>query len=191
MRRGVLAALVCAAAMAMAGQASADLYISGDCCMPFLHLEHVEYSVEPTPEQWDFWTPNDPNAILSLQLPNEVFAAIRYADSPYWTTVADPKWIWEESGGPGHLSIRVRRNGPEDYYKCNDPSVTGICASQYAVWGNYVYLTINSTVDNPGLAWSDTYLNTPEPASWAMMLLGFFGMGAALRRRRAAELPSA
>jgi hypothetical protein len=26
----------------------------------------------------------------------------------------------------------------------------------------------------------------PEPATWAMMLIGFFGLGAALRRRRAA-----
>jgi hypothetical protein len=25
----------------------------------------------------------------------------------------------------------------------------------------------------------------PEPASWAMMILGFFGLGEALRRRRA------
>lgn len=31
----------------------------------------------------------------------------------------------------------------------------------------------------------------PEPATWAMMLLGFFGLGAAIRRRRAAGLVAA
>jgi hypothetical protein len=29
----------------------------------------------------------------------------------------------------------------------------------------------------------------PEPATWAMMLLGFFGLGTALRRRRAVLTP--
>jgi hypothetical protein len=45
--------------------------------------------------------------------------------------------------------------------------------------GAQVYTSgITLTVLSPGPA------TTPEPATWAMMLVGFFGLGAALRRRR-------
>jgi hypothetical protein len=30
------------------------------------------------------------------------------------------------------------------------------------------------------------FLGVPEPATWAMLILGFFGLGTLLRRRRAA-----
>jgi hypothetical protein len=39
----------------------------------------------------------------------------------------------------------------------------------------------------PGFAFSDAGGAVPEPATWAMMLTGFGGLGAVLRRRRAAR----
>jgi hypothetical protein len=42
---------------------------------------------------------------------------------------------------------------------------------------NADHLTVTMRLDNAGV---------PEPAAWAMMLVGFGGLGAALRRRRAA-----
>ena len=45
------------------------------------------------------------------------------------------------------------------------------------------------TLNTPGFSNAVLYFtggSVPEPATWAMMLLGFLGMGIALRRRRAA-----
>jgi hypothetical protein len=38
---------------------------------------------------------------------------------------------------------------------------------------------------NPSVLLVDNFQMTPEPAAWALMILGFAGLGAALRRRRA------
>ena len=71
-------------------------------------------------------------------------------------------------GDPADLSIHV--TGP-------DAPVIGCCAAQIyegngATWALWRY-------DIDTLA-----VGVPEPAAWTMMILGFFGLGAALRRRR-------
>ncbi len=50
------------------------------------------------------------------------------------------------------------------------------------------FLSIGSPLGLPPAALLDgvSLTTVPEPASWAMMILGFFGLGAALRRRRVA-----
>jgi hypothetical protein len=52
-----------------------------------------------------------------------------------------------------------------------------IIAGQSAENGDYPNLGANSAIIGVG--------GVPEPASWAMMILGFFGLGSAVRRRRA------
>eukprot|EP01041_Mallomonas_annulata_P019365 gene19365-38671_t len=61
----------------------------------------------------------------------------------------------------------------------------------------FTALSANSTLSFAGAGISDTlggYVDNirltavPEPATWAMMILGFGGVGAALRRRRASAL---
>ena len=48
------------------------------------------------------------------------------------------------------------------------------------------FLSIGTPDGLPPMAALDgVSLTVPEPATWAMMLLGFGGMGATLRRRRA------
>ena len=49
--------------------------------------------------------------------------------------------------------------------------------------GNCDFDSNSGRVSTPG-TWSPTFgANVPEPATWAMMLMGFGGIGAALRRR--------
>ena len=50
------------------------------------------------------------------------------------------------------------------------------------------FLSIGTPLGLPPAALLDgvSLTTVPEPASWAMMILGFFGLGAALRRRRVA-----
>jgi hypothetical protein len=43
---------------------------------------------------------------------------------------------------------------------------------------------------NPDTVSITTFGGVPEPAAWALMLLGFGGMGAVLRRRRSAMIPA-
>ena len=61
-------------------------------------------------------------------------------------------------------------------------------ASLGLIPGTYVYATPNDTITvNVGLR----VAAVPEPATWAMMLVGFFGMALAIRRGRRRHLVSA
>ncbi|MFL6743267.1 MAG: PEPxxWA-CTERM sorting domain-containing protein, partial [Sphingomicrobium sp.] len=132
-------------------------------------------------EQWDFWLGNDdPLATISLTAPNEVFSIVRTAGGG-WGSGADPSFLWESTSGPGWLSVRVR--GPKSWNNCSDPGAVGICAVENYIWGNGSFLTVSST--QPGeLHFRSTVLAVPEPATWAMMLLGFGAVGFSMRRKR-------
>ena len=48
-----------------------------------------------------------------------------------------------------------------------------------------LYIAPNATFDITFASWNnDAYAGAPEPVTWALMILGFGGAGAALRRRR-------
>ena len=49
-------------------------------------------------------------------------------------------------------------------------------------------MTFNQIHGTDGAILAGVTLGVPEPSTWAMMLLGFGGLGALLRRRRAAPL---
>jgi hypothetical protein len=70
---------------------------------------------------------------------------------------------------PGHVVINV--NGP-------DETLSGCCAAQIyensgATWALWRYGSLDTLS-----------VGVPEPAAWSLMLLGFAGIGAALRRKR-------
>ena len=50
------------------------------------------------------------------------------------------------------------------------------------------FLSIGTPLGLPPAALLDgvSLTTVPEPATWAMMIMGFFGLGAVLRRRRVA-----
>lgn len=66
------------------------------------------------------------------------------------------------------------------------PADFALTASLGGLTTRYVqYQVLTTAGDNPGL--SDIRFNTagvPEPAAWALMIVGFGGVGAVLRRRR-------
>jgi hypothetical protein len=51
--------------------------------------------------------------------------------------------------------------------------------------------TVTSTYDPAGLTVSLSVTGVPEPATWAMMLVGFGGLGAAIRTRRSRAVATA
>ncbi|HEY0438073.1 MAG TPA: PEPxxWA-CTERM sorting domain-containing protein, partial [Phenylobacterium sp.] len=94
-----------------------------------------------------------------------------------------------QSGYPAPYEFRVRFLG-------GDPDA--VFSLGVATGGSFAGFTSDTAIDRVGIAQLDGYSvidnasfsagGAPEPAAWAMMLLGFGGLGAALRARRAAAL---
>lgn len=189
MLRNILAGVACVVAMACAGQAAAEGgYVTPPCgsatqpcnydpSLGVVYLMDFSVPTDGTTQQWDFWLTNgDPSATLSLSSPNETFTQTFYGNGSTDFSGDVPGYKWSTTSSPGHLSIRV--SGPRSYNNCSNPNIVGVCGVEYFIWGNGTALDVNS--DSPGIiSWS--VATVPEPATWAMMLLGFFGLGAALR----------
>ncbi len=88
---------------------------------------------------------------------------------------------------PGTVLFSQLLTGPG----ATNPSTPG----QFVPFGaNHVFLPAGTTIDygvnnagnffNDSVGLSLTFTATPEPATWSMMLIGFGGLGAVMRRRR-------
>lgn len=148
----------------------------------------VEYTVpsDGTEVKWTFWVDNDdPTTQLSLASPNQVdyYRTYRLAGGELYSEFGpvDKPYKFEPSLEAGFLTVRAR--GPKAWDICDDASVIGLCAVQYNIFGNSAVLSISSGSPGP-LRWSVTAVNVPEPATWALLILGFGATGAVLRRRR-------
>jgi hypothetical protein len=132
--------------------------------------------------EWDIWADN-PSAIISLQSPNELFGLsnISNGDGTFHSGLFAPSWsgFLGETSSPGHLEILLR--GPKDFNDCTSSTPAGVmCGAQNFIWGNGTQLSVN--VQDVVHIWStDTVI--PEPSAWLLMIVGVFGVGAALRRR--------
>lgn len=105
-----------------------------------------------------------------------------------WTPLGSQTWVLPASLGPC---------GAENEPVC-EPTGHFLSPSLWvpAAIGTWVILespggpvsdvikTFNSDLGAELLFYSDPSLPVPEPASWALMLVGFFGMGAVLRGQR-------
>ena len=78
-------------------------------------------------------------------------------------------------GGPYNL-VEIEDDGTNEFWRLANPIT--LDPSTYT-------LTINGTNSSAGsLGGSITIIAVPEPTTWLMMLIGFGGVGFALRRRR-------
>lgn len=190
MVRRVLAAWVGAAAIAFASQAAALTidHCDGGCFTDDGGiLFNVDYTVpaDGRTYRWDLWTDSaHSDLLINLPPPNEDFSVDTisngdgtFSHSAYLTPVI---YSWGESQAPGHTSIYIRAQPSFDNCSISTPAGV-VCASTFNIWGNGVTLSVNAR-KRAEIFFSSTVV--PEPASWAMMLLGFFGLGAAARQRR-------
>ena len=89
----------------------------------------------------------------------------------------------ERDTRPSHTTIYTS-SLEADFNHCTASSPAGdICSASFHIWGNGSSIQVDTR--NPvTVFFSQTAL--PEPSAWALMLTGFLGVGAMLRRRRAA-----
>lgn len=145
-------------------------------------------------EQWDFWLETeDPYASISLTPPNQVDQYLGYRDyagGPVnWSYGGmSLPYRWDVIAAPKRLTILSQTEQSWDL--CSDAGLVGLCAVSNNVWGNGSVLTLVS--DRPfTLKFSALPLSlgpVPEPATWAMMIVGFFGLGSLLRLRSKSHL---
>jgi hypothetical protein len=193
MKRSVWAALATAGALTAASSAHALVleHCGGGCMTDFSGLLFdVDYTVPPDGRlyRWDIWSDSaHPDVLINLPSPNETFdtEVVSNGDGTFHNDafLLSTGFTWSEVQAPGHTTIYTQSLGT-NFNRCSGASSAGeICGASFNVWGNGVSLTVNSP-ERVGIFFSETAI--PEPATWAMMLTGFFGLGLVLRRRRAA-----
>jgi hypothetical protein len=182
------------AAMMVGGQANALILnaCAGGCPVQGGALFDVDYTVAADGQsyRWDLWSDAaHPDVLINLNAPNEAFDVdtISNGDGTFHTDsfLLGATFTWNEVVEPGHTTIFTRAL-QTDFNHCSPASSAGeVCAAQFNVWGNGSSIWVN-TQDPMTVFFSQSAV--PEPATWAMLLLGFFGLGAVLRRRRATPL---
>ncbi|HEY7900832.1 MAG TPA: PEPxxWA-CTERM sorting domain-containing protein [Caulobacteraceae bacterium] len=121
--------------------------------------------------------PNAPQARSNPSFPNEFF---------YSHFDPSTDMVLELFGTPtGNHIIDLVTNGVFDGPGFGFSFVTASCTGVDVCDQNTVGLTPGATIGGP-VDISASFAAVPEPATWAIMLAGFAGLGAALRRRRSA-----
>lgn len=115
------------------------------------------------------------------------YSALNFLDagttSTFAFTLLDPT---------GDRIIYLILNRPGDQFTSLDDLPTGeVCAGANACFGGIIGWDGDTTGNNFEITWSEVSLSVentavPEPATWALMILGFGATGAALRGRRRA-----
>jgi PEP-CTERM motif len=193
MGRLVWAALLAAGALATAGSAGASILACTTGCTVSGGFYFADYTVPSDGQayRWDLWT-DTPGVTINLASPNETFDTeiVSNGDGTFHNDIflLGTGYAWNEIQAPSHTTIYAR-SLQADFNHCSSSSPAGdICAASFNVWGNGSFLTVDS--GNPvTVFFSQTAV--PEPATWALMLSGFFGLGLALRRRSGAMAAAA
>ncbi|MES2994797.1 MAG: PEPxxWA-CTERM sorting domain-containing protein [Patescibacteria group bacterium] len=107
-------------------------------------------------------------------------------------------WAWIASAHPtSPAQLKFSINGTEIGSTFMAPATTGNWQKFYTPWNSGANTTadialVNQNTDFSGndFALDDLGLSTsvPEPATWAMMIIGFGGVGSVLRRQRRSHL---
>jgi hypothetical protein len=134
---------------------------------------------------WSFWSDSaHPDVLISVDPPDETFGLdlISNGDGTYHIDPdgPDPWFTWNVYQQPGSTLVQVR--GEPSYNDCGDAPAGALCGYSSNIWGNGTTISVNThdTVE----IFDSARPAIPEPQSWLLMLLGFFGLGTLLRRGR-------
>lgn len=144
-----------------------------------------DYTVPPDGQayRWTIaFTSADPFAAINFDTPNQTEIITDFRDGSFEFD-SNPDFTFQPlPNQPGRAAWIVR--APLQFDNCALPGPNDVpCARTVNIFGNGTFLRVTSAA--PVFAtFSETAV--PEPASWAMMVLGFGLTGAAMRRRRVA-----
>lgn len=155
----------------------------------------VDYTIpsDGVTYRWDFFTDSaHPNAIITLGGPNDVYSTGRVSNGDGTTHIdfntPAPNYVWNASYAPGHTTIFV--GADPSFNNCSGATPAGVlCGVSNFVFGDSAPLSVD-VKDVVTITFSAASVSgfsataIPEPAAWALMLAGVFGVGAALRQRR-------
>ncbi|MBX3485890.1 PEPxxWA-CTERM sorting domain-containing protein [Phenylobacterium sp.] len=110
----------------------------------------------------------------------------------YWAAGSDrdQEGVWKWVAGP-ELGLVFWNNGPTAEYSAWNPGEPNNVGDEDALWANWSGINWNDSGFGYSLAYVVEYGpaqetgGVPEPATWALMILGFGAAGSALRRRKA------
>lgn len=124
-----------------------------------------------------------PDVLIHWSGPNETFTTNIVSNGNGTTHnvfVGDVPYSFSGDEQPGYSIYRYLI--PASFNVCDASTPAGVvCGKTFNVWGNgTAFLGVNTT-DRVGIFMSGGIV--PEPAAWALMITGLFGVGAALRRR--------
>jgi hypothetical protein len=159
---------------------------------PTLGPYWLDYTL-PTDGRLYLWTFSyasaDPNSAFYVPAPNEVDQYFNYKtdDDLTFSTNGPNGMQFQETATPGLTSILYQ--APLAFNTCATAGTSNVtpCSAQYNIWGNADPFAV---IGASPLTITETLTAIPEPAEWAMLLAGFGGLGAALRRRRRSPRPA-
>jgi hypothetical protein len=152
-------------------------------------FDYADYTI-PVNVGLTYWNfrivSDDPKATMSLDSPGEIFTVqtvfntdgSTYEFADFYSPV---KVVFEERHiFPDAVSYLVGGEGGGWNY-CG--LGTGYCFGVANIWGNGTKINVSSFAPVT-VFFSESSPGVPEPASWALMLCGFIGLGGALRSHR-------
>jgi hypothetical protein len=142
----------------------------------------------------------DPSVLAGLTTAGDIFNSAFLADCSTAGVLAIGEMSGPLSGGAASISVTTAACGGGTLTLTTGEEVLAVAGLQLPVNrggfadASHTYLTTlgsdlsadDKAVLVAGLHSGESLLAVPEPAAWALMLSGFFGLGSMLRRRRAA-----
>ncbi len=181
-------ALVAALGLAASQAQAADFF--GNCGGAGCTLQPGDYYQDyalPTDGHSYLWsfklTSSDPDATIYLGGPNQrdAYQTTSLGGGQFFTEVIAPyPYTFIRHAAPGLVSFEVR--GPISFDSCSVATpASRLCAQRFYIWGNGTPLTV---IAKAPVTMFFSISPIPEPATWALMVLGLGAVGATLRARR-------
>ncbi|MFD1610848.1 PEPxxWA-CTERM sorting domain-containing protein [Sphingomonas tabacisoli] len=192
MLRGLVAAVLAAVfACAPAGAAISGSGCTNGCSFNTSDFEYFSSTLPPD-GQTHIYTyrlqSSDPGLTMGIGRPNQAEGVVFHKTVDGYTSdfIQTSDYTFKTFTAP--LLTKIVFQAPKNYFDCANPAlaVGSVCGTSFYYWHNDTFVSwSNRNVDVTLFFSEQLFAPVPEPATWAMMLIGFGVAAGAVRRRRA------